>query len=68
MNETAIKDVLHCIGSGFMSSRDAYLAVQNDQPDSWNPLSLIGLGAWGKTTASAPVLTEEEMKKAFAVL
>ena len=68
VSEDAITRVNQCVGSAFDLCRDAYLAVQDDQVEGWNPLSYIGLGAFGSAPTRAPILTEEEMKKAFASL
>lgn len=68
VNEAALTNVIHSIGSGFSLCRDAYIAVQDDQVEGWNPLGFLGLGVFSSTSAKAPVLSEEDMKKAFATL
>lgn len=68
VDEAAITNVIHCVGSGFSSCRDAYIAVQDDQAEGWDLLGFIGLGIFSSAPPKAPVLGEEEMKKAFAKL
>jgi len=68
VDDSAISAVVGCVGSGMRTCRDAYLAVQDDQIESWNPIAFLSFGAFGAKPQNAPLLSEEEMKKAFVAL
>lgn len=64
-----IKKIVTCIGKTCENLRNQYVAIQDDQPESWSvggTLSYIGLGALTGSKPAAPILSEEAMKPLFA--
>lgn len=71
INETAIKKAVAGMGAAFATSRDVYIAVHDDQPESWSlggTLSSIGLRGLVTTKPKPVVLTAEEQRAAFSFL
>lgn len=72
VNETTIQKIIRSVGYSCSSSRDRYVAIQDDIPEAWSigsTLSMIGLGsiALGGRPA-APVVDPEAAKEMFAKL
>ena len=72
MNETIIQKTVNGLGQIYTSSRNRYIAIQDDQPEGWNLSSTItyfGLGGLTTSTKTGTgALSEEEAKIAFAHL
>lgn len=59
------------MGAAFVTSRDIYVTIQNDQTEGWTlggTLSYFGIGGRASNTQNAVTLTAEEQKTAFAAL
>ncbi|KAF2762195.1 DUF1741-domain-containing protein [Pseudovirgaria hyperparasitica] len=72
VNDQAIKKVVLCVGSTCASTRDRYIAVQEDLPEGWgigSTLHMIGLGALAPgSRATTPTPSAEEAKDLFMAL
>lgn len=72
VNDTTIKKVAYCAGSSCEHSRDKYVVIQDDAPETWNianTFSFLGLGSIVQGSKPAlPTLTPEEMKTRFEAL
>lgn len=62
VNDATIRKIVTCFGSTCSSSRDRYIAVQDDLPEGWNlsaTLSYIGLGVLATSSRPSTPTTEE---------
>ncbi|KAI9777102.1 MAG: hypothetical protein M1839_009058 [Geoglossum umbratile] len=72
VNETIIRKIIKSIGQTSSSSRDRYVAVQDDLPEGWNlnsTLTFFGLGGLAQgAKAPAPAPNPDAAKALFAAL
>ena len=71
VNEPAIQKIVYGFGATCSLSRDRYAAIQDDVPEGWtvgSTLSYVGLGLLAPRKTTAPVLSADEAKEAFAEL
>lgn len=72
-NEEAMLHLVHCVGESLAVSREVYVALQDDQQESWmslsSTLSVLSLGIISsKPQTTAAGLSEDDLKRAFAEL
>ena len=63
--------MIHGFGATCSLSRDRYVAIQDDVPESWtvgSTLSYVGLGLLAPRKTVAPGLSADEAKETFAEL
>ena len=63
--------MVYGFGATCSLSRDRYAAIQDDVPEGWtvgNTLSYVGLGLLAPRKTTAPALSADEAKEAFAEL
>ena len=72
VSDTTIQKFVRGLGRVYISSRDDYIAIQDDQPEGWNftnTMTYMGLGGLTyKNKAGTGTLSDEEAKTAFAGL
>ncbi|KAL6703315.1 hypothetical protein ACN47E_010022 [Coniothyrium glycines] len=72
VNASIIHKIVKCFGDTCSELRDAYLAIQDDMPETWSlgsTLSYIGLGALAPTSRpSTPTPAADEAKSLFSAL
>jgi len=69
VNDDTIKKIARDIDQTCVDLRDQYVGIQNDLPEGWTiggTLSYIGLGALAGSAPATPVLSEDDLKGAFA--
>ncbi|KAI9717458.1 MAG: hypothetical protein M1828_007220 [Chrysothrix sp. TS-e1954] len=70
VNEPIIQKTVQGLGQIYESSRNRYIAVQDDQPEGWNlsnTMTYFGLGGLTTSTKTGTgAMTDEEAKTAFA--
>lgn len=72
VNESIIQKIARGLGSACSTSRDYYLAIQEDVTESWtlgSTLAYVGLGVLAPSKGASPALTRpEDAKEAFSIL
>lgn len=72
MDDAALTHIAYCVGQSFVSCRDSYVALQEDQQEGWNlhsTLGVLGLGViYSNPRVQSGGLDEEDLRRAFADL